>query len=78
MAALLTGLATGLGAVPVVFFRQLPRRAYDGVLGLGAGLMLAAATLGLLAEALEGVRGAGRARPRAAGHRRHAGSSPGS
>lgn len=57
MAALLTGLATGLGAVPVVFFRQLPRRAYDGVLGLGAGLMLAAATLGLLAEALEGVRG---------------------
>ncbi len=56
-AALLTGLATGLGAVPFVFFRQLPRRAYDGVLGLGAGLMLAAATLGLLSEALEGVQG---------------------
>jgi zinc transporter, ZIP family len=56
-AALLTGLATGLGALPLVFFRQLPRRAYDGVLGLGAGLMLAAATLGLLSEALEGVRG---------------------
>jgi ZIP family zinc transporter len=29
---------------------------YDGVLGLGAGLMLAAATLGLLSEALRGVR----------------------
>jgi ZIP family zinc transporter len=57
IAGLLTGLATGVGAVPVVFFRQLPRRWYDGVLGLGAGLMLAAATLGLLAEALEGVRG---------------------
>jgi ZIP family zinc transporter len=56
IAGLLTGLATGLGAVPVVFFRQLTRRWYDGVLGLGAGLMLAAATLGLLAEALEGVR----------------------
>ena len=28
-----------------------PRRAYDGILGLGAGLMLAAATLGLLGEA---------------------------
>jgi ZIP family zinc transporter len=58
-AAMLTGLATGVGAIPVTFFRPLPRRWYDGVLGLGAGLMLAAATLGLLAEALEGVRGAG-------------------
>jgi zinc transporter, ZIP family len=57
IAALLTGLATGLGAVPLLFIRKLPRRVYDGVLGLGAGLMLAAATLGLLAEALEGVRG---------------------
>ncbi len=54
-AALLTGLATGLGALPFVFVRQLPRRAYDGILGVGAGLMLAAATLGLLAEALKGV-----------------------
>ena len=35
----------------------LPRRAYDGILGFGAGLMLAAATLGLLGEALAGVRG---------------------
>ncbi|HEY0714420.1 MAG TPA: ZIP family metal transporter [Polyangia bacterium] len=56
IAALPTGLATGLGALPVILSRQLPRRAYDGVLGLGAGLMLAAATLGLLAEALSMVR----------------------
>lgn len=56
LAALPTGLATGLGALPILFGRPLPRRAYDGVLGLGAGLMLAAATLGLLAEALHGVR----------------------
>jgi ZIP family zinc transporter len=56
-AAGLTGLAPGLGAFPFFFLRQLPRRAYDGILGLGAGLMLAAATLGLLAEALEGVHG---------------------
>jgi zinc transporter, ZIP family len=55
-AATLCGLATGLGAIPFLFVRQLPRRVYDGVLGLGAGLMLAAATLGLLAEALDGVR----------------------
>jgi ZIP family zinc transporter len=59
IAATLTGLATGLGALPFLFIRELPRRVYDGVLGLGAGLMLAAATLGLLAEALAGVRTAG-------------------
>src|SRR5262245_50819313 len=56
MAAAFTGLATGLGAFPFFFVRDLPRRVYDGILGLGAGLMLAAATLGLLGGALEGVR----------------------
>jgi ZIP family zinc transporter len=56
-AAALTGLLTGVGAFPFFFVRKLPRRAYDGILGLGAGLMLAAATLGLLHEALEGVNG---------------------
>ena len=56
IAAGATGLATGLGAFPFFFLRRLPRRAYDGILGLGAGLMLAAATLGLLAEALERLR----------------------
>lgn len=55
-AAAVTGLVTGLGAFPFFFIRELPRRAYDGILGLGAGLMLAAATLGLLSEALGGVR----------------------
>jgi ZIP family zinc transporter len=56
VAAALTGLATGLGAFPFFFVRALRRRVYDGILGLGAGLMLAAATLGLLGEALAGVR----------------------
>src|SRR3569833_1028977 len=55
LAATLTGLATGLGALPFLFVRDLPRRVYDGILGLGAGLMLAAATLGLVAEALRTV-----------------------
>ena len=59
IAATLTGLSTGLGALPFLFVRELPRRVYDGILGLGAGLMLAAATLGLLTEALSGVRLAG-------------------
>ena len=57
LAAAISGLATSLGALPFLFVRDLPRRAYDGILGLGAGLMLAAATLGLLAEALHGLRG---------------------
>lgn len=57
-AAAISGLATSLGALPFLFVRDLPRRWYDGILGLGAGLMLAAATLGLLAEALHGVRSA--------------------
>jgi len=58
VAAALAGLATGVGALPFLFMHALPRRAYDGILGLGAGLMLAAATLGLLAEALASVHGA--------------------
>jgi zinc transporter, ZIP family len=56
LAAVMTGLATVLGAVPFAFVRELPRRLYDGILGLGAGLMLAAATLGLLGEALRDLR----------------------
>jgi len=59
LAATLTGLATGLGALPFLFIRELPRRVYDGILGLGAGLMLSAATLGLLSEALELTHAAG-------------------
>jgi ZIP family zinc transporter len=59
VAAAVSGLATSLGALPFVFVRSLPRRAYDGILGLGAGLMLAAATLGLLSEAVHDVRVAG-------------------
>jgi ZIP family zinc transporter len=57
LAAALTGMATGVGAFPFFFVQALPRRLYDGVLGLGAGLMLAAATLGLLREAMTGVQG---------------------
>ncbi len=57
--AAISGLATSLGALPFLFLRELPRRTYDGILGLGAGLMLAAATLGLCAEALAGVNEGG-------------------
>ncbi|MGC4114284.1 MAG: ZIP family metal transporter [Myxococcales bacterium] len=54
-----TGLCTGLGTLPFWFVKSLPRRAFDGILGFGAGLMLSAATIGLLMEALEEVRPGG-------------------
>jgi ZIP family zinc transporter len=50
------GIATTLGALPILVVREVSRRGYDTMLGLGAGLMLAAATLGLLPEAVEDVR----------------------
>lgn len=57
--ATLVGFATTLGALPILVSREVSRRAYDTMLGLGAGLMLAAATLGLLPEAVSGVRADG-------------------
>jgi ZIP family zinc transporter len=51
---LVVGLATGLGTLPFFFGRGVGRRLYDTILGAGAGLMLAAATLGLLNAALHG------------------------
>lgn len=59
VASAASGLATSLGALPFLFVRAVPRRIYDGILGLGAGLMLAAATLGLLSEAVHGVNDGG-------------------
>lgn len=57
--ATVTGLVTGLGVVPFFFRETIPRKVYDGVLGIGAGLMLSAATLGLVGNALVGVRSGG-------------------
>ncbi|HEX2568282.1 MAG TPA: ZIP family metal transporter [Polyangia bacterium] len=58
LSALGTGMATTVGALPFLWAR-VSRRLYDTMLGFGAGLMLAAATLGLLTTALEEVRAAG-------------------
>jgi ZIP family zinc transporter len=61
--SLVVGLMSGLGVIPFLFLETIPRRLYDAVLGMGAGLMLSAATLGLLAEALHLARPAGHADP---------------
>jgi ZIP family zinc transporter len=57
--ALATGLATTVGALPFLVVDSIPRRTYDALLGFGAGLMLAAATLGLLSTALHDLHPAG-------------------
>ena len=59
VAALITGLMTGVGVIPFFFRRTIPRRLYDAILGVGAGLMLSAATLGLLSEAVHDIRAGG-------------------
>ena len=52
-ATLFTAFATGAGALPVVFIRQISDAARDSLLGFGAGVMLAASFFSLLAPALE-------------------------
>lgn len=54
VATLLAGLATGLGGVPLLFWRKdVPRRLSDLMLGFAAGVMLAATAFSLLVPALE-------------------------
>jgi ZIP family zinc transporter len=50
----LAGLAaTGLGAVPALVLRGVPQKAEDSLLGLSAGMMLAASAFSLLLPGLE-------------------------
>lgn len=51
-ASLAAGLATSLGAVPVLFGRGVSRRANDVMLGFAAGVMLAASFFSLIVPAL--------------------------
>ncbi|MDY6769502.1 MAG: ZIP family metal transporter [Candidatus Nanohaloarchaea archaeon] len=53
VAALITDLATGLGAVPFFFVREIPQ-AYNGMAwGVAAGLMLSASFIDLIFPALD-------------------------
>lgn len=51
------GLATAVGAIPVLFLRRVSPRAQDMMLGFGAGVMLAAAVFSLIVPALEAAGG---------------------
>jgi len=50
---LLTGLATGVGALPVLFTTQVSDRVLDILLGFAAGVMLAATAFSLIVPAVE-------------------------
>lgn len=47
------GLATGLGAIPILIFKEIPARVHDALLGFAAGVMLTAASFSLLLPALK-------------------------
>lgn len=53
LATLFTWLVTALGATPVFFTRTVNQKMMDGMLGLAAGVMIAASYWSLLAPAIE-------------------------
>jgi ZIP family zinc transporter len=53
ISSLLAGLATGAGALPVLFTRQISDRLLDVMLGFSAGVMLAATSFSLIVPAIE-------------------------
>lgn len=53
LASLLAGLATGLGALPALFFKTVPDRLMSTLLGGAAGVMLAATSFSLIVPGIE-------------------------
>ncbi|MGB9722588.1 MAG: ZIP family metal transporter [Chloroflexia bacterium] len=53
LATIGTGLATGVGALPVLLTRRVSERLLDAMLGFAAGVMLAATAFSLLRPAIE-------------------------
>jgi len=53
MGSLAAGLATGLGALPVIFTRNISRKTQDVMMGFGAGVMLAATSFSLIIPAID-------------------------
>lgn len=62
VASLTAGVATGVGALPILFFKKISQRTQDVMMGFGAGVMLAATSFSLIIPAVEasgdGARGA--------------------
>ena len=53
LASLLAGLATGVGALPILFFRSISPRVVNIMLGAAAGVMLAATSFSLIIPGIE-------------------------
>ncbi|MHA2423452.1 MAG: ZIP family metal transporter [Candidatus Thorarchaeota archaeon] len=53
IASLLAGTATGLGAIPIFLKKDFSRRTLDLLMGIAAGVMLAASAFSLLVPALD-------------------------
>jgi len=62
IASMAAGLATGIGSIPIFFTRNISRKLLDALLGVAAGVMLAATSFSLIVPAIEkgggGVPGA--------------------
>ncbi len=52
-ASVLAGLATGIGALPALFFKNISQRLFNSMLGAAAGVMLAATAFSLLVPGIE-------------------------
>ncbi len=66
LASLLTGLATGLGALPVLFFRKISQKVQSILLGFGGGVMLAASAFSLIIPGTDAAVSLGYTKPVAA------------
>jgi len=50
---ILSGLATGVGALPAIFFKEISNNVFNSLLGAAAGVMLAATAFSLLIPGIE-------------------------
>lgn len=57
IASLAAGLCTGIGALPILFTRNISQRTQDIMMGFGAGVMLAATSFSLIVPAVDAVGG---------------------
>lgn len=55
-ASLLAGLATALGALPLLFIKRVSDKTRDGMLGFGAGVMLAASCFSLILPGIDAAQ----------------------
>ncbi len=52
-ASIVAGLATGVGALPALFFKDISERLFNSLLGAAAGVMLAATAFSLLVPGID-------------------------